>query len=200
MGKIKCLFLDIGGVLLTNGWDHSQRAEAIKHFGLDPVEFQDRHKSCYDLHEQGKISLDEYLDKTVFYESRPFAKEEFRQYMRSLSKPDWQMIRMVKEFKGKTKIRMAVISNEGRDLIEYRIRVARMDEFIDDFFVSCFVGFQKPDSRIFQAALDITQMDKKDVLYIDDRPNLVEAANKLGIPAFVNEGVEKTGELLKTYL
>lgn len=40
---ITTLFLDIGGVLLNNGWDHPVRRRAAKHFKLNWARMEQRH-------------------------------------------------------------------------------------------------------------------------------------------------------------
>ena len=78
---ISTLFLDIGGVLLTNGWDRKARRLAAETFGLDYEEMDERHHLTFDTYEAGKLSLDEYLDRMVFYEERSFTRNEFRKFM-----------------------------------------------------------------------------------------------------------------------
>jgi hypothetical protein len=56
-----CLFVDLGGVLLTNGWDHTARKRAGKKFNLDYAEMEERHDQTFDTYEEGKLTLDEYL-------------------------------------------------------------------------------------------------------------------------------------------
>ncbi|MGZ3535999.1 MAG: HAD family phosphatase, partial [Thermodesulfobacteriota bacterium] len=81
------LFLDVGGVLLTNGWDRSMRKLAAEAFGLDGNEVDDRHHLTFDTYELGKLTLDEYLGRMVFYKERRFSKEEFKEFMFAQSRP-----------------------------------------------------------------------------------------------------------------
>ena len=69
------LFLDVGGVFLTNGWDHNMREHASQQFNLDLVELNKRHALTFDTYEIGKITLDTYLDRVVFYMDRSFSRE-----------------------------------------------------------------------------------------------------------------------------
>lgn len=187
MTKITTLFLDIGGVILTNGWDRGIREKAIKKFHLEPKEFDALHKEYYDLHEQGKISLSTYLDKVVFWKKRPFSKTEFEDFMKSESQAYPEMIDLFSNLKKEYHLKVFAISNEGKELAKYRIHTYNLASFIDAFFISCFVGIQKPDPRFYEMALDITETDPSDVIYIDDRSYLIDAASKLHI-----KGIEHT--------
>jgi putative hydrolase of the HAD superfamily len=190
--KITALFLDVGGVMLTNGWDRRSREAAAKRFGLDLDELSDRHRMTFDTYESGKLSLDEYLTRVVFYEKRPFTMEEFRQFMFEQSVAYPEMIAMVRELKAKYGLRIAVVNNEGRELNEHRIRAFRLNEFVDFFISSCFVHFRKPDADIWKVALDIAQVPIEQVVYIDDRPMFVQVAEGLGIKGIAHKKYEQT--------
>jgi putative hydrolase of the HAD superfamily len=178
---IKALFVDIGGVLLTNGWDHHARKRAAKVFGLDLDEMEDRHHLTFDTYEEGKLTLDGYLNRVVFYRKRPFTRAQFRKFMFAQSKPFPEMIELVRRLKSKLGLKVAVVSNEGRELNTHRIQTFKLDSFVDFFISSCFVHFRKPDEDIFRMALDIAQMPVTQVVYIDDRAMFVQIAKSLGI-------------------
>jgi len=178
---ITTLFLDIGGVLLTNGWDRQARERAAKTFKLDLGEMQERHHLTFDTYEVGKTTLDEYLIRVVFYKRRPFTPGQFKNFMFEQSKPFPQMIELVGELKQRYGLKIAVVSNEGRELTSHRIRKFKLDRFVDFFISSCFVHFRKPDADIFRIALDIAQVPAARVVYIEDRPIFVQVAETLGI-------------------
>lgn len=175
------LFLDIGGVILTNGWDRNSRKSAAEKFDLDYQDMNERQHLTYDTYEAGKISLDEYLDRTVFYEKKNFSRDEFKDFMYAQSEPYLEMIELVKTLKSRHKLRIGVISNEGRELTEYRIAKFNLHEFVDFFVCSCFVHIRKPDRKIFQMALDLAQASPEKSLYVDDREMFVEIATELGL-------------------
>jgi putative hydrolase of the HAD superfamily len=179
--SVTTIFTDLGAVLLTNGWDRGSRKKAIAHFNLDPEETQERHHLTFDTYEVGKITLDEYLNRVVFYKKRSFTRLEFGRFMFDQSKPFDDMIQLVKNLKKKYRLRIAVVSNEGRELAEYRIKKFMLNDFVDFFIVSSFVHFRKPDADIFRVALDTAQVNPKQVVYIEDRPMFVQVAEKLGI-------------------
>ena len=184
--RVTALFLDIGGVMLTNGWDRRSREAAAKQFGLDLDELNDRHRMTFDTYEAGKLSLDDYLKRSVFYKDRSFTMEQFRTFMYEQSVAYPEMIDLIKALKARYGLRIAVVNNEGRELNEHRIKAFRLNEFVDFFISSCFVHFRKPDADIWKVALDIAQVPKEEVVYIDDRAMFVQVAEGLGIRAIVH--------------
>lgn len=193
------IFTDIGGVLLTNGWDRTGRIKAIKKFNLDPVETEERHHLTFDTYESGKISLDEYLRRLVFYRKRNFSPSDFRKFMFDQSKPFPEMLKLIRGIKEKYGIKIAVVSNEGRELNEYRIQTFRLNEFVDFFISSCFVHFRKPDADIFKVALDIAQVTPEKVIYIEDRPMFAEVADTLGIRGIIHKDYQTTSKILSSF-
>ncbi len=186
------LFLDVGGVLLTNGWDRSMRRQAAKTFGLDMEDMNDRHHLTFDTYELGKLSLDEYLDRMVFHKERSFSREKFKEFMFAQSKPFPQMLDLVRNLRKTYRLKIAVVSNEGRELTVYRIQKFGLAELVDFFIASSFVHFRKPDADIYRMALDIAQVPIDEVVYIEDRLMFVEVAQSLGIRAIQHTSFEST--------
>jgi putative hydrolase of the HAD superfamily len=178
---ITTLFLDVGGVLLTNGWDHHSRELAAKTFDLDPIEMEKRHNLTFDTYEVGKLSLEKYLNGVIFYEKRHFSRSQFEKFMFAQSKPYPQMIDKVCELKAKYSLKIAVVSNEGRELNEYRIKKFKLGRFVDFFISSSFVHLRKPDEDIYRLALDVANVNPQQVVYIDDRMMFVQVAEGLEI-------------------
>jgi putative hydrolase of the HAD superfamily len=183
---ITALFLDIGGVLLTDGWDHRARKRAATNFKLELAEMEDRHHLTFDTYEEGKLTLEEYLDRVVFYQKRPFTRARFRRFMFGQSKPYPEMISLVAQIKVRHGIRIAVVSNEGRELNAYRIRKFKLDGFVDSFISSCF------DADIFRLALDIAQAPAGQVVYVDNTPMFVQIAEGLGIRSILHTDYRST--------
>ena len=194
---VNTIFTDLGGVLLTNGWDRGSRRRAIDLFKLDPEETEERHHLTFDTYEVGKITLDEYLDRVVFYKIRAFSRNKFRQFMYDQSKPYPEMLKLVQDLKKKYGVKVAVLSNEGRELAEYRIKEFRLNDFIDFFIVSSFVHFRKPDADIFRIALDTAQVKPEQVVYLEDRAMFVQVADQLGIRGLRHIDYKTTREQLK---
>lgn len=179
MGKIRALFWDVGGVLLTDAWDHEERDQAVERFLLSKPEFEARHKELVPAFEEGKLSLDDYLERTVFYQQRTFSKEEFKQFMFSLSRPKPQSLELARGLSAS--YFLATINNESRELNEYRLQSFDLASSFDLFVSSCFVGLRKPDERIYRLALDLTQYSAEESCFIDDRPGNLEGAAKVGM-------------------
>lgn len=194
--KITTLFLDIGGVILTNGWDHVSRMKAAKQFDLDWTAFDARHKQYVDMMEKGHISIDEYLEKVVFNMKREFTPHQFKEFMQAQSLPFSEMLNYFTQLKKKKKLKIVFVSNEGRFLAEYRTKKFQLQKLADIFIVSCFVGLQKPDVHIFKLALDVSHTFPSEIVYIDDRENLIEGAQPLGFHTLHHTSLESTAAQL----
>lgn len=198
MPAIRAIFWDVGGVLLTNAWDRTERAAALEHFHLDQQEFHERHEMVISSFERGKITLDEYLDRTVFYRTRPFTREVFRDYMFSLSKPFPEVLEFARALADSGKYFMGTINNESRELNYDRIEKFGLRQIFRLFISSCFVGFRKPERDIYRLALETTQIPAEQCCFIDDRALNLECAAKLGMKTIEMQGVEKLrGDLEK---
>ena len=189
---ITCVFLDIGGVLLTDGWDHHARKRAAMNFKLKWAETEARHHLTFEIYEEGKLTLDEYLDLVVFHQKRPFSRAEFRRFMFAQSKPYTKMIELVAQLKVRYGLKTAAVSNEGRELNAYRIRKFKLDGVVDSFISSSFVHVRKPDTDIFRLALDIAQTPARHVLYIENTPMFVQVAQGLGIRSILHTDYRST--------
>jgi len=196
---ITTLFLDVGGVLLTNGWDHHARRRAAKHFNLDWSEMQERHELNFEIQEEDKITFQEYLDRVVFWQKRPFTRAEFRQFMFAQSKPFTEMIEMFRNLKAKYKLKVFVVSNEAREVNAHRIRQFKLDGFVDAFISSCFVHLRKPDADIFRLALDIAQVPARQIVYIENTPLFVQVAEGLGIRSVLHIDYKSTSAKLAAF-
>lgn len=195
--KKETLFLDIGGVLLTNGWDRGSRKLAADHFKFDLAEMDERHHLTFDTYELGKLSLDEYLKRAVFYTERDFTKEDFKSFMYDQSKPYEDMIAFFTSLKAKFNLNIVALNNEGRELNDFRIKKYRLDKLFDSFASSCYVKLRKPDTDIFHIALDIAHTTASRAIYVDDRLLYVEVAGGLGIHAVHHQTLEGTQAILK---
>jgi len=189
---ITALFLDIGGVLLTNGWDHLARRRAAKHFKLEWAEMEERHALTFETHEEGKLTFEEYLGRVVFYQKRPFTRAQFRRFMFAQSKPYPEMIALFAQLKAQHRLKITVVSNEAREVNAYRIRKFKLDRLVDSFISSCFVHLRKPDAEIYRLALDISQAPARQVVYIENTPMFVQVAEGLGIRSILHTDYEST--------
>lgn len=189
MPQITALFWDLGGVLLSNAWDRSQRLGALEHFQLDETEFHLRHQPLVPPFERGEVSLDEYLEQTVFYQARTFTREAFKNYMFSLSKENSETLRLARGLAGPGKYLMATVNNESRELNQYRIERFGLREILSVFISSCFVGLRKPEERIYRLALELIQKPPEQCCFIDDRAENLDWPRQMGMHAIQMQGI-----------
>lgn len=197
--SIKALFLDIGGVLLSDGWDRHARRRGAMHFNLNLTEMEDRHHLVFGTYEVGKLTLREYLRHVVFYKKRPFTRAQFQAFMFAQSRPHTEMMGLVARLKARYGLKVAVVSNEGRELNAYRIRKFKLDDLVDSFISSCFVHLHKPDADMFRLALDIVQTPARKIVYIENTPMFAEIAEGLGIRSIVHRDYRSTCEKLASF-
>jgi HAD superfamily hydrolase (TIGR01509 family) len=196
---IKTLFVDVGEVLLTNGWDHLARRRAAKHFKMDWAEMDKRHRLVFETHEEGRLTFEEYLAWVVFYEKRAFSRRQFRDFIFAQSKPYPKMIELLTQLKARYGLKVVVVSNESREVNAYRIRTFKLDQFVDTFISSCFVHIRKPDVRIIRLALDLAQTPATQAIFIDNTPMFVKIAEDLGIRGILHDGYESTRAKLAAF-
>jgi putative hydrolase of the HAD superfamily len=197
--SIQALFLDVGGVMLTNGWDSEVRHALSKRFGLDEKDFESRHHLTFDTYEEGKISLDVFLDRTIFFKPRNFSHADVRKFVAEFTQPLPGMIDLFKGLKRHYNLKIAVVSNEGRELTFDRVDRFKLREFVDFFVVSSFVHLRKPDTDIYQLALDVAMLPADQVVYVDDRPMLVEVATKMGLHGVCHKDYDSTIAALSAF-
>jgi putative hydrolase of the HAD superfamily len=194
---VKVVFLDIGGVLLSNGWGHESRQKAAQTFMLDYTEMNALHNFIFNVYEINSITLNEYLDRVVFDQPRDFTKEDFKTFMFGQSVELPEMLPWLKKWKQNCGFRIISINNEGRELNDFRIKKFDLHQCFDAFISSCEVGMRKPDPGIFTLAMGIAQVSPEECIYFDDRPMLVQAAQKLGIRSFHHSGFSTTKRILE---
>ena len=181
MGEVTAVFWDVGGVILSNGWDRAARAEAAKKFGLDWEDFQDRHELASPAFETGQITLDTYLQRTVFYRKRAFTREEFVAFIFAQSEEFPESRAILSALAQTRKYLLATINNEPRELNIRRIDQFNLRREFEAFFSSCFVHIRKPDEAIYRLALEVTQRRPEECLFIDDRALNLECARQMGM-------------------
>lgn len=196
MTAIRAIFWDVGGVLLTNAWDRSERIATLEHFHLDEEEFHSRHEMLVSSFERGKISLDQYLESTVFYRNRSFTRDEFRNYMLALTKPMPEVLEFATGLAKSGKYFMGTINNESRELNLYRIEKFGLRNIFRLFVSSCFVGLRKPESGIYRLAIDLVQTDPQACCFIDDRGLNLEGAAQMGMHTIQMQSLKQLQEEL----
>jgi putative hydrolase of the HAD superfamily len=185
------ILFDVGGVLLTNGWDHSERALAMDNFHLDRAEFEARHLAPYDAWERGATSVDAYLDATVFYEPRNFSRDDFFGFMLNQSKllPNGAL-GILEELAASDKCLLGLLNNEARETNEYRFECFGLRAYVKVALSSCYLGLRKPGAAIYLRALDILGRPAERILFIDDRAENVAGAEGVGMKAIQFAGAD----------
>lgn len=199
MTETRALFLDVGGVLLTNAWDDEALRRAAAEFGLDLGELRARHAIVHETYELGKVSLADYMRLVVFHSPREFSPETFAAFMRSQSKPLPGMIELFAGLKRAHSLKVVVVSNEGRELMDHRVQQFQLDALADVFAVSCFLHVRKPDQDFYRAALDMAHVQAPQGIYVDDRALLVEVAREIGFRGIVHTSLESTRAALAEF-
>lgn len=197
MPNITAIFWDVGGVLLTNAWDRAQRQRTLQHFGLDEAEFLDRHDMLVSSFERGKITLAEYLERTIFYRPRSFTVQDFQSFMFSMSLELDGTLEIARGLARTCKYLMSTINNESRELNLYRIQTFRLREIFSFFVSSCYVGLRKPEEGIYRLALELTQRSPLECCFIDDRALNLDAAARLGMQVIRKESPEQLRQELQ---
>jgi putative hydrolase of the HAD superfamily len=181
--QISCALVDIGGVLLSNGWDRHARSRAAEYFALDLEELNERHHLNFEVYEIGKMTIAEYLSRVVFHQKREFSIDQFQQFMFSQSTPIPEMISLICQLKRLYGLKIVALSNEGKELNDYRIRQFELAKIFDFFVSSCYVKMRKPDPDIFQLAFDMVQTPAAQIVFIDNTLLFTEIAKTMGMHA-----------------
>lgn len=181
MPKITAIFSDVGGVLLTNGWDRHSRRKLVERFKLDWDEFEDRHELVVTGFETGHLGMDQYLDRTVFYRPRDFTRDGIKDFMYAQSQPKDDSLALLERLAGSGQFLLATLNNESRELNLHRIERFGLKKYFSVFFSSCFLGVKKPDEEIYVKALAISQRAPEECVFIDDRALNLDAPNRLGM-------------------
>lgn len=181
MTGVSALFFDIGGVLLTNGWDRDSRMAAAANFRLDWEDFEERHQLVLEAFETGAVGLDQYLDRVIFYCKRDFTREEFKDFIYAQAQAMPESLELLRRLAKPRRYLISALNNESRDLNAYRIEKFRLRECFDVFLSSCYLGVRKPDEAIYKLALNITQRKGEQCVFVDDRALNLEGARALGM-------------------
>lgn len=195
--KITTLFFDIGGVILTNGWDHNARKRAAEHFSINYDEFNEKHESVFIQFEKGQLSLDEYLNHTIFFKERNFLRSDFIEFMKTQSKPYDGSIKVLEKLSEEKRYLLASINNESLELNHFRIKKFKLTNYFQAFFSSGFLNKRKPDVEIFQTALNVLQKNPEECFFIDDREENIDGAKKAGLNTIHLKEINKLYDLLE---
>jgi len=197
VAEITTVFWDIGGVILTNGWDHNSRMEAVQMFGLDWEEYRERHDLSFPAFDAGQITINQYLDRTIFYRPRSFSREEFTAFMFAQSKEYPETRAVLSAVARSGKYYVASINNEPKELNDYRIEAFGLRKEFQAFFSSCYLNARKPEELIYRIALEVTQRPPDNSVFIDDRTLNLENPRRLGMHVIHHQNAKQLREDLK---
>jgi putative hydrolase of the HAD superfamily len=201
--EIRAIYWDIGGVLLTNGWDHEERARVLAQFAIPREEYDARHEEANDRWERGELSDDEFLQQTVFFKERSFTPADFIRAVREQSK--WlpggakNVIAALRQsnLPNSGGLKMAMLNNESGPLNDYRIEKFGLAEYFDGFFCSAYLGMRKPEPRIFRAGAAMLHFKPEECVFVDDRDKNCAAAAEVGMHAIQYKGEEALKDALR---
>jgi putative hydrolase of the HAD superfamily len=200
MTEIRHIFFDIGGVLGSNGWDREQREQAVRRFDLSAEDFQWRHEEVVGEWEEGRITLEEYLDIAVFYKNRPFSREEFITFMYSQSVPNQSTIQIARALCSDPRFTLMTLNNESEALNIHRIETFGISEIFEGFISSCWLGVRKPIRRFYHRALGIAHAEPARSLFIDDRQQNLTPATTLGMNVILFKSATQLRSDLERFL
>jgi putative hydrolase of the HAD superfamily len=184
LAEISAIFFDVGGVLLTNGWDHVERSAVLGHFAVDRAAYESRHELANDAWEKGFMTAEQFLQRTVFFEPRSFTPVEFLDEVKAQSRLlDSGAIGILGELRASERLKLMVLNNESRELNDYRIERFQLHRYFDGFLSSCYLGMRKPDPKMFSLALQVIQRPPGETAFVDDRQENCDAAQSVGIHA-----------------
>ncbi len=190
------VLFDIGGVLLTNGWDHVSRARAAETFALDDG-FETRHTAHALELDTARVTLDSYLDLVVFDRERPFTREAFITFIQAESQPFADTIAVLDEVVATGRYLVMALNNESRELNDYRIDRFDLARRFSGFLSSCYLGLSKPDPAIYLRMLQIVHRPPESCVFVDDRTGNVQTALDLGIRGIHHTAATTTHEALR---
>ena len=187
MRDIKTVIFDLGGVYFTDG---TKGAIDIisKRWNLDPVLVADVFK--------GKIG-------TAYRENQITHEEFWRQAKKTLGidaptdelaliwlngyVPIEGTVNIIKELKDNG-YEIIYLSDNVQERIDYLEERYHFLQYFKSGVFSHIAGVRKPNPKIYQLALAEASYPAKNCVYIDDKPNLLEEADKLGMAtiAFTN--------------
>src|SRR5207245_4840284 len=114
--------------------------------------------------DSGLITLNEYLDRTLFFRPRTFTRAEFSAFMFAQSKDYLETRAILDKVTASGKYDIGAINNEPRELTQYRIEAFHRRRNFLVFFSSCYVRTRKPEELIFRIALEVTQRPPEECL------------------------------------
>jgi len=183
---VEVILFDLGNVILP--FSHFQIAEKLSRFSRKR-EFQnpsnifshlfDFEKGSVNLYESGKVSSEEFFDSLKDRFQLSISFRDFVPIWNEIFTENQEVSEIIRSLKGKT--RLGLLSNTNPLHFEYALSRFPVLRIFDRWILSHEVGFKKPASEIFQAAIEWAGVEPEKILLIDDTKGHVNAAVALGM-------------------
>jgi HAD superfamily hydrolase (TIGR01509 family) len=184
--SIEVVLFDLGNVILP--FDHHQIGEKLLRFSLkketdDPQKIFaylfDLHTGAVNLYETGKMTSLEFFESLKDFFHLQISFDEFVTLWNDIFTENGEVSEIVRSLKGK--VRLGLVSNTNALHFDYIASRFPVVHFFERWILSHEVGFKKPAAEIYQKAMEWASVEPKNILFIDDSINNVEAAVALGI-------------------
>ena len=186
MKNIKSIIFDLGAVLLNINYQLTLIEFAklgVKN--ADSFYSKEVQTNLFNEIETGKISVDSFL-KLLQKETENASKNEVTNaWSAMLLDLPKERIELLKKLKQDFPIYLLSNTNTIH-ISEFKKKLGKTkyQEFynlFDKVYYSHEIGFRKPNKEAFQLILDENDLKANEVIFIDDSPQHIEGANKLGI-------------------
>jgi HAD superfamily hydrolase (TIGR01509 family) len=201
-GSIRTLFWDIGGVVLTNGWDIDQRTKVLSRLGVDLEAYEEVHERANYYWERGLITAKEFFAQTVL---NPNPKLDltfdivWKQVCAQSKVLHPECLDILAELKRQGRYRLATLNNESRELNGHRLDAFKLRSLFDYFICSGYVHEMKPLPGVYRSAIDISGFEARTALFIDDKEENCESAKVLGMQTIWFKNPEQLCTALADY-
>ena len=180
--NITTILFDLGEVVFTNDWTFycpEKDQEFQSHYQCPDFVFT---KSSYfnDLY-TGKITEEEYWKKSLQeVEAKTTDPQKAIEISHKYQREKPGMLNLIKTLK-RNGYKLGVITNTYKEMLKWKIEKFELASYFQEIIASCDIGFEKPDKRIYQEALEKMGSKPHESIFIDDQMKNVEGAKKLNI-------------------
>ena len=179
MRTIKGVIFDWGGVLIDDPLP-GLIAFCSSALGVSASVFEKAHSLVNDEFQKGNISESQFWEKLCADLNIPLPKSQslwFEAFQGSDS-PRKDVFALAGSLRGNG-YKTAILSNTETPAVEYFHE--REYGCFDVAVFSCSEGTRKPERRIYGLTLERLNLQAKEAVFIDDKPEYVEGADKLGL-------------------
>ena len=196
------VIFDLGNVLV-----HIHPEAFLQTLGIDTPENRRYYqKGVIDIvkaYECGEESTDQFLDRLgVLFNAPDAAQQHIRGHRRVISRDDFRramlsiigqpvvgMEELVRNLGAR--VPLGLLSNTNPLHFDACMDDLAVLQFIPSHFLSYRLRSLKPETRIFEKSIELLQLDPLEIFYIDDLPENVEAARKVGLNGYLFAGEQE---------